>query len=348
MPLYIVRNDITNMKVDAIVNTANPHAQVGAGVDFAIYQKAGMEQLLHERKKIGDIAVGEAAVTPAFRLQAKYIIHTVGPSWVDGLHGEEKAIITCYQNSFYQALRLRCESIAFPLIATGTYRFPKERALQIALSVIRDFLKGNEMVVYLVVYDQKSFELSKDLDETVQSYINARYVESKQLQQSQLNASQRIHCERRVETETEGQQMSAGKSKKSGQAFGFSLFTNRSLDEVLQEMSETFQQSLLRLIDQKEKMDVEVYKKANLDRKLFSKIRGNVNYQPSKKTALAFAIALELNLDETKDLLAKAGFAFSPCSKFDVIIEYFISNGIYDIYTINLTLFEYGQMQLGA
>ncbi|MGN0299192.1 MAG: macro domain-containing protein [Lachnospiraceae bacterium] len=359
MPFQIVRNDITKMQVDAIVNTANRKPEVGYGVDFAIYQSAGFDVLLKARRQIGEIKVGEAAVTAAFRLNAKYIIHTVGPAWRDGEQGEEALLRSCYRNALNAAQDYDCESIAFPLIASGNHHFSKEKALQVAVEEIREYLSKSEMMIYLVVYDRESFVLSQQLQERVTSYIDQHLVESEHLDSSwrQLRHSRNLRKSRYSESYSR----SIGNEESDEDVEFYSVKTRsipkaklsmpsgstRKLEDVMKEMSETFQQNLLRLIDQKGMTDVEVYKKANIDRKLFSKIRSNINYQPTKKTALALALALELNLDETKDLLARAGMAFSPCSKFDVIVEYFIENQVYDIYTINMTLFQYDQILLG-
>lgn len=379
MPFQIVRNDITRMKADAIVNSANPKPVCAGGTDRAIYEAAGFEKLLARRRKIGDIEPGEAAVTPAFALDAKYIIHTVGPVWQGGGRGEEECVRKCYKNSLYLARRRGCRSIAFPLIASGVYGYPKGEALRIALSVISEFLAGEDMMVYLVVFDQESFELSGKLFAGIESYIDAQYVqdsaslycEGNWPEESGPRAGRRwpdpapmAQAAPAIQVPTAqaapavrdsaaqaapavqvpmAQAPPAARARQRGKAF----LAERSLDDVMAQLGETFQERLFRLIDERNMTDVEVYKKANLDRKLFSKIRGNVAYRPKKITAVALAIALELNLDETKDLLARAEFALSPSSRFDLIITYFIEREVYDIYTINLALFAHGQVLLG-
>ena len=339
MPFEIVRNDITKMKVDAIVNSANPHAFVGTGVDGAIHEAAGPE-LLEARKLIGDIHVGSAAITPAFKLNAKYVIHTVGPIWRGGTEHEIESVKNCYKNSLKLALEKKCESIAFPLISTGTHGFPKSEALQIAISVISEFLLIHDMKVFLVVYDRTSFSLSEKLFSAVKEYIDDNYIdEHPKYNQNFLN---------RQERDNHQDKPSASIIQAKEMFESLRLKPRRSLDDLMDELEETFSQSLLRLIDQKGKTDVEVYRKANVDRKLFSKIRSNINYKPSKVTAIAFAIALELSLDETKDLIGRAGFALSHCSQFDVIIEYFIKQKNYNVYEINEVLFEFDQVLLGV
>lgn len=332
MPLQIVRNDITKVKADVIVNTANPEAAVGAGVDSAIYKAAGYDKLLSERKKIGRMRPGEAKETPAFDLPAKYIIHTVGPAWLGGDKGEEEIVAKCYRNSLELALKLGCESIAFPLISTGTLGFPKDLALRTAISEITDFLFRSDMNVLLVVYNKEAFELSGKLFEDVRSYIE----ESQVISRKEMMPNSSFG---RIEGHIPGMA-----------DYGAPLFDleEASVEDFLEKKGETFQQHLFRLIDRNGLDDIEVYKKANLDRKLFSKIKGNVNYNPSKRTAVALAISLELNEDEALDLLGKAGYTFSDASTADIIVRYFIERGDYDINEINCCLFEFGQQILGA
>ena len=326
MPFEIVRNDIVNMKVDAIVNTANPRPIIGAGTDKAVYDKAG-ERLLLARKEIGDIAIGTSKITPAFDLNARYVIHTAGPIWRDGKSSEEALLASCFKNSLRLAKEKECESIAFPLISTGSYGFPKPLALQIAVREISSFLMENEMQIYLVVFEKQSFELSEKLFKSVSSYIDENYVSEK------INAEYKMSNLRSCELLFEASDTPRYET----------ICSNPNLDGMLENLDKGFSETLLALIDRTGKKDSEIYKKANVDRKLFSKIRNNVNYKPSKATALAFAIALELNLDETSDLLSRAGYALSQSSKFDVIVKYFIENKKYDIFELNSVLFEFDQ-----
>lgn len=326
MPFEIVRNDIVNMKVDAIVNTANPRPIIGAGTDKAVHDKAGARLLL-ARKEIGNIAIGKAAIAPAFDLDANYVIHTAGPIWRDGKSSEEALLASCFKNSLRLAKEKGCESIAFPLISTGSYGFPKPLALQIAVREISSFLMENEMQIYLVVFEKQSFELSEKLFKSVSSYIDENYVSEK------INAEYKMSNLRSYELLFE-----ASDTPRYG-----TICNNPNLDGMLENLDKGFSETLLALIDRTGKKDSEIYKRANVDRKLFSKIRNNVNYKPSKTTAIAFAIALELNMDETNDLLSKAGFALSQSSKFDVIVRYFIENKKYDIFELNSVLFEFDQ-----
>ncbi|MDO5583674.1 MAG: macro domain-containing protein [Mitsuokella multacida] len=347
MPLIIIRNDITKMQVDAIVNTANPRPVVGGGVDRAIHRVAGPE-LLAARRKIGDIATGKAFITPGYRLPSKYVIHTVGPVWQGGGHGERGLLAVCYRNSLTLAEVNTCHSVAFPLISAGIFGCPADIAITTAVQAIRDFLQQHEceMDVYLVVFDKKSFQLSDSLFEDVKSYLDEHYVEERL--EREYRRDDRGRCLRELmpsvqscdERLMEAPCVLPSKIPMAEQ--------ERSLDDWLEMMDDTFSESLLRLIDRKGKKDPEVYKKANVDRKLFSKIRNNPDYQPSKRTALAFAVALELNLDETRDFIGRAGYALSHSSKLDLVVEYFIVHQEYDIFTINETLFAFGQPLLGC
>lgn len=326
MPFEIVRNDIVNMKVDAIVNTANPKPIIGAGTDKGVHDKAGARLLL-ARKEIGNIAVGEAAITPAFDLDANYVIHTAGPIWRDGKSSEEALLASCFKNSLRLAKEKECESIAFPLISTGSYGFPKPLALQIAVREISSFLMENEMQVYLVVFEKQSFELSEKLFKSVSSYIDENYVSDKTSLEYGTSKVRRFDYEEMLLRESSYE------------------ITSKipNLDGMLNNLDKGFSETLLYLIDRTGKKDSEIYKKANVDRKLFSKIRNNADYRPSKTTAIAFAIALELSMDETDDLLARAGIALSQSNKFDVIVRYFIENKKYDIFELNSVLFEFDQ-----
>lgn len=346
MAFQIIQADITNITADAIVNSANPDPVYGRGVDAAIYHAAGADLLLKEREKIGVLSTGEAVATPAFALSAKYIIHTVGPVWAGGESGELLALEACYQNALMLAENLECESIAFPLISTGVYGFPKDRALATALKTIRSFLHDSDMDVYLVVYSRGTYQIPEGLREQVSLYINDKIAEEPVLANApadQGGSYSYTHLEAAMPKP-------APKSRhrgRIGRRISGTVQKGSSLKERMEHISDTFQECLLHWIDEKDMSDVEVYKKANLDRKLFSKIRCNTNYVPKKQTAIALAVALELSLDETKDLLGRAGLALSPSSVSDLIIEYCIENGLYDIYEINSILFDYDQPTLG-
>ncbi len=348
MPFQMIRNNITNIKADAIVNTANPNPVIGGGTDSAIYQVAGERRLSVARKKIGVIARGDAVHTPAYRLKAKYIIHTVGPRWVDGSHGERDILHSCYRKSLALAAELSCKSIAFPLIATGVYGFPKDEALQIALSEINQFLLTHDMNVILVVFDRSSFELSGKLVDNIKQFIDEHEVDQTREAEYDRNFSRGNYpLKMRREANFEVSAPVTGQTYGGASSFDFKSTGRKSLEDLLNTKEDTFQQRLFRLIDERGMDDVTVYKKANIDRKVFSKIRSNVDYHPKKKTAVAFAVALQLDMDEMQDLLSRAEIAFSPSNKFDLIITYFITHQIYDIYEINSTLFQYDQPILG-
>lgn len=359
MPFQIIRNDITKVAADAIVNTANPRPVIGGGTDSAVYKAAGEAELLSARQNIGDIAPGNAVQTPAFSLKAKYIIHTVGPVWIDGKHGERDILRSCYANSLSLAAELNCESIAFPLIATGVYGFPKDEALDIALAEIGRFLLTNEMEVTLVVFDRKALKLSEKLVGEIDQYIDEHSVgrlrrreydwEDWDLRSNRaLEKENRLLRERRrvadaAEFEDAFLADAMPKAALSSIPGVSEKFSEMSLEELLRRHNEdTFQQRLFKLIDERHMKDSEVYKNANIDRKTFSKIRCNADYHPKKTTAVALAIALKLDMAEMRDLLSRAGFAISPSSKFDLIISYFVEKKKYDIIEINMVLFDYG------
>lgn len=335
MSLEIIRNDITKVHADAIVNPTDLSLIGGGGVDGAIHRAAGPE-LLVEYNALAGWKVGQAKITKGYKLPAKYVIHTVGPVWQDGKRDEEKLLADCYKNSLALAKKYKLESIAFPLISSGTFGYPKDKALKIAISTIGDFLLNNDMTVFLVVYDKAAFTLSERLFSSIKQYIDDKYIEEYQVAYSNRFDERYVERECYVE-ESMLSPMEVPLKKR-----------NRSLIDIVKNMDESFSQMLLRLIDEKGMTDSETYKKANIDRKLFSKIRNDINYKPSKPTAIAFAIALRLNLDETKDLLLKAGFALSHSNKFDIIIEYFIEENNYNIFEINEALFAFDQNLLGV
>jgi O-acetyl-ADP-ribose deacetylase (regulator of RNase III) len=327
VPFKIIRDDITKIKVDAIVNSANPHAIVGGGVDYAIHAAAG-PQLIEARKKIGDIPTGYAFITPAYNLDAKYVIHTVGPVWHGGSNDESYFVRRCYRNCLYTAIENGCESIAFPLISAGIFGFPIRKSLEIAKAVISDFLSKYDIDVTIVVFDKEFNSLSDELFKSISEFIDEKFIDKSLIYNTEINDNILFQIAQNTDLEK--------------------LESKRSLDNLIDTIDDTFSESLLRLIKEKNKTEVEVYKKANVDRKLFSKIRSNADYQPSKITAISFAIALQLNFDETKDLMNRAGFALSHSFKFDIVIEYCIVHEIFDVFDINDILFNFGLPLLGV
>lgn len=349
MPFKIVRNDITRMVVDAIVNTANPRPVIGSGTDSMIHERAGV-QLLEARQQIGNIDRGCAAITPAFNLHAKYVIHTVGPVWLDGDHNEATHLYNCYSNSLKLAVDHNCKSIAFPLISTGNYGFPKDQALQIAIAAFSTFLLEHEMQIYLVVFDSVAYKLSEKLFHGVASYIDEHFVDAceKAAFTENLRGVRRRRraermkvCEDSAGHETEFLSMAS-------MAPTMAVPKELSLEDSLKEADAGFSETLLNLIDKTGKKDSEIYKKACISKQHFSKIRNNPHYQPTKPTAIAFALALELDLEETYDLIGRAGFTLSKSSKFDLIIRYFIEHKEYNVVAINVALYEFDQPLLGS
>ncbi|KHS58648.1 Appr-1-p processing protein [Terrisporobacter othiniensis] len=334
MTFQILHNDITKMNTDAIVNAANSKLLMGGGVCGAIFRAAGEEELQKECEQIKQCPVGHAVITKGYNLKAKYIIHTVGPIYKDGNSNEAKFLRSAYETSLKLAKDYNLKSIAFPLISSGIYGYPKKEALNIAVSTIKEFLADNDMDIYLVVFDRKAVHLSEELYEKIEHYINDFYED----ENYRLRDIYSLEIEEIYHDDCNFQEP----------IYETKDFNKRSLERILDNIDESFSQMLLRLIDEKGKTDVEVYKKANMDRKLFSKIRSNKDYNPKKSTALSLAIGLELSLDETKDLLAKAGYTLSPSHKFDLIVEYFIKNKNYDIFIINEALFSFEQPLLAT
>ena len=356
MPFKIVRNDITKVKADVIVNTANPNPICASGTDLAIYEAAGKEKLLAERAGIGRIARGDIAVTGAYNLNAKYIIHTVGPVWTDGLHHEFEILEDCYRKSLQKALELKCESIAFPLISTGVYGFPKDKALQIAVSVFSQFLTENEIEIILVVFDKRSFQLSAQIVGDIDSYICANYVRESYKKEYPVQRrssarmrklSEEVFYEEMLQRE-EDDNGPLEEDTDAGLPQPAMLSADTSLEDQLANIGVSFHDKLFELIDEAHLDNKDVWKRANLDRKHFSKIQCDRNYHPKKKTVMALCIALQLNLEQSKDLLARADWAFSPSSKVDLIVQKAIIDKQYDIMQLNVTLFKYTNEILGV
>ena len=338
MPLQLVRNDITDMKVDAIVNAANETLLGSGGVDGAIHRTAG-PKLLHECRTLGGCRIGQAKITRGYRLPAKYVIHTVGPVWQGGGHGERELLISAYRSSLELAVKYHCESVAFPLISSGVYGYPKDQVLRVAVDTIGDFLLQHDLTVYLVIFDRASYTIGGKLFANIAAYIDDRYVEEHSDLLLEQNRRAQFLARSLPLFESDAAVAPVAAPSKAVPA---------SLEDALGQIDESFSQMLLRKIDEKGMTDAQCYKKANIDRKLFSKIRSDIYYKPSKPTALAFAVALELPLAEARDLLQKAGFAFSHASKFDIIVEYFIAQENYNIFEINEALFAFDQSLLGS
>ncbi len=335
MPLIIVRNDITKMEVDAIVNAANPTLLGGGGVDGAIHRAAGPE-LYKECRTLGGCKTGEAKITKGYRLLSKYVIHTPGPVYQDGKHGESDLLSSCYRNSLALAKMHGCETVAFPLISSGVYGYPKAEALKIAIDTITQFLLENDMTVYLVVFSKDAFEVSGKLFHDIKAYIDDVYVD--------------LHTDAREESRRRFLKSSvSSRAMPPYTDFGACSAPKlqTSLDDMLNQLDESFSEMLIRKIDEKQMTDAECYKKANVDRRLFNKIKNNPAYKPAKQTVLAFAIALELTLDEAREMLMKAGFALSRSNKADIVVEYCLKTRNYNIIEINQILFKLDLQPLG-
>ena len=364
MPLKIIRNDITKMKVDAIVNTANMAPTYGNGVDTAVYEAAGAEQLLAERQKIGFLKEGEASITPGFALPAKYIIHAVSPLYKGGESGEEEKLRSCYKKSLQLAKENNCKSVAFPLVSTGSFGYPKEEGLGIAVDEIGRFLLWNDMLVYLVVFDEESTKLGRKLSPALEAYIDRNYVEEKQEEEykrplfGMRREAKKASFLRPMAVKDSAPmeapelcelQMSAApkycKTETAQAVPDYSDFledNQSALQERMNHLSDTFQEYLLYLIESRGLTNAEVYKRALITKQLFSKIKLNPQYHPDKATAMRLCVGAKLNLDETKDLLARAGYALSPCDKRDIIFSFFIEHEVYDMIEIDIALEEHG------
>lgn len=344
MPLKIIRQDITKIECDAIVNPSNRHLYPGGGADLSIHEAAG-PKLLEYCEKLGGCDVGQAKITPAFNLPCKYVIHTVGPVWEESQNLEEM-LVSCYKECLKLAKEYNCETVAFPLISSGTYGFPKQSVLKIATSVISDFLFENEMLVYLVVYDKKSFEISEKLFCDVASYIDDTYAE----QNDFMCSSQSVPLVENSRKESFFGRIRRAETRASMPLDVDECYCKEStLEDMLKQMDKGFADTLFYYIDKKGITDVEAYKLSNVNKKTFSKIKCDPNYKPSKLTAISFAIGLKLDIDETTHLLKTAGYSLSNCNKFDVIIQYFIETGNYEtIFDVNEVLYQFDQQLLGV
>ena len=352
MPFKIVTGDITKITVDAIVNAANSSLLGGGGVDGAIHRAAGYE-LLEECRHLGGCETGQAKITKGYKLPSRHVIHTVGPIWHGGGSGERELLYSCYRNSLELAKQNGCESVAFPLISAGVYGYPKDKALQVAVGAIEEFLADNDMDVTLVIFGRSDFKADGGLIKDILRFIDDRQPKPKKARHGLLGA-RKMFADRDVgaaklcECEDAAVMSDEPPLMAECACAGAAAAPVQSLDEFLMSRDESFSQSLLRLIDESGMTDVQAYRKANIDRKLFSKIRSDVNYKPKKQTALAFALALELDLAQTESLLAKAGYSLSDSLKGDLIIKYFIIKGQYDIFVINQALFAFDQQLIGC
>lgn len=345
MPFQIIRNDITKVKADAIVNTANPKPRIGRGTDSAIYAAAGEDKLLAERRKIGDIAPGHAVETPAFDLPANYILHTVSPSWIDGRHGEAELLRKAYDAALALTDRLQCQSVAFPLMAAGSYGFPRDLALSTAIGAFTDFLMDHDMTVYLVLFNGEAFDLASSLFTDLRSYIDDNYVAEKRQEEYGAERENRRRRESMAMPWADGSRdadTSFDTAFLEPQAPVVGTMPSASLADILKQSESTFSEFLLDLLKERSGKDSEVYKRAEISKQLFSKILSNKNYQPTKSTAIQLAIGLQLGIVQTQKLLEKAGFALTRSSKADLVVQYYIEREIYSVPFINAALDDCG------
>ena len=346
MAFKILRNDITKVRADAVVNTANPMPVIGRGTDSSIYEAAGREQLLEARRKIGVIERGQSIWTPSFNLRkhgVKYIIHTSGVIYRDGNHGEKDILRSCYQTALTIAAELNCKSVAIPLLASGNYRFPKDLALQIAVEEISRFLLEHEVDVFLVVYDAESYKISEKLFDDVEDFLSDNLdgyeVEEEHIQYKasyntvigSLSADRIFESARAVQSEP------ILSEEKKIAPIDVDAFIRSSKDKL------NFQNTLMHLIADRKVDNSVIYKKACIDKKFFSKIISNKDYVPKKHTVMALGLALELPLEEYERFLASAGYAFMPSSKFDLIIKYCVMNHIYNLINVDVILDDHGE-----
>ena len=369
MPFEIIRDDITRVAADAIVNTANPNPVIGAGTESAIYRAAGAG-LLPARTEVGKIPVGSSAETPAFDLPAKYVLHTVSPVWVDGAHGEEALLRQSYDAALALADRLGCRSVAFPLLSSGTYGFPKDRALSVAIGAFTEFLLTHDLRIILVIFSRDSYALARGLFGDLRSYIDDRYVGK--AEEVEYGAPYASNVRRRqMRQESFRQQYRPPQHPKAAETaydgakpfVDFNAFEPEAmlmsdeapclnaieaeakpddLDSILKGAESTFTEHLLDLLKECGEKDSDVYRRAEISRQLFNKIINKQNYQPTKSTAIQLALGLRLNLAETQKLLSKAGYALTRSSKTDLVVQYFIERGEYSIVVINTALFDCG------
>lgn len=383
MPLYIVGDDITRMKVDAIVNPTDASCSGRGGTDAAIHAAAGMKARL-EWKKLSPISAGECVMTDAGRLPCKKVIHTVGPRWTGGDRGERETLHACYRNALTLAKEAGMESVAMPLIGAGTFACPQDTVYGIAKEEICRFMETEEMEIFLLVYTKSALSMvMRECPELVR-YVELtldgdpereRYTDNDDtLRPAPLNARESRLCYSRFDEPRAKEAVSEKpepdlfdalmpeeanfgyiertdaafdeREKFHSLAYAAGVF-DRDLDEILKKMDIGFSEALLQLLNQKNLSNTECYKRANIDRKHFSKILSDRNYHPAKKTVLALALALRLNRDETEAFLRKAGYALSGSSRFDIIVGHAIDCGFYDVLSVNEILFRYDQELLG-
>lgn len=311
MPLKITEAVIANIECDAVVNQIRedfqPNLEVGA--------------VIH---RIDCLEVGQTKLTHGYNSLCKYIIHTVVPCWKGGNHNERELLQSCYKQALGLAIEAKCGSISLPLLSSGEAGYPKDKVIEDALEVIKKFLYENDMLVYLVINDKSLYELSEQLNSNVSSYIKDNLI--------RLSRSPKIrHLYDELLDDSLGEQPS-----RSNTEYCFDEFKEKFI-------CKGFRDKLFGFIDKKHCNDVDCYKRANVSRQTWHKIVSDNYYHPTKNTAIALAISLQLDMDETQELLETAGFILSKSSLSDLIIMFCIGNKIYDVFEIDSILFKYGE-----
>lgn len=381
MPFLVVRNDIASMDTDIVVNAANRHLAEGGGVCGAIFAGAGARKMREACRKIGGCPVGSSVVTPGFDLSARYVVHAVGPVWHGGGLGEERLLRSAYRSALAWVRKLGCTSISLPLISAGIFGYPPAQALKVATDEIRRYLgeAGNEDIsVYLVVFDRRAFAESLTLYGDVRELIDRDYADRVPPRDrlGDLRASgipdEDFAYQSAAAPAADGAPLDeierCGDSSTSRNATACTAHAvpaapagsvpqrsaslaskaRRELERLISHRDTSFSQEVLLLIDARGMTDVEVYKRANLSRQLFAKVRKGDGYRPTKQTAVALALALGLDREETDDLLSRAGYVLGSASRFDIIVGYYIDRGIYDVLAVNEMLFAFDQPLLGS
>ncbi|MBO4830990.1 MAG: macro domain-containing protein [Oscillospiraceae bacterium] len=353
MPFQIIRNDITKVTADAIVNTANPMPIVGGGTDFAIHEAAGPE-LLEARRKIGEIHIGQSVATPAFRLPAKYVLHTVSPVWIDGKQDEETRLRQAYDAALSLAHELGCKSVAFPLMAAGTYAFPLDIALSVATQAFTEFLFEHKMQIDLVLFNADAFDIAGSIFSDLKSFVDDNYVSDRTEEEyliDEIPAGVYSEEQRREEVSRRRRRRERSDSVMNRpvcssaamqEAFKAAAAPPSSLEEMLRHQEQSFNEYFRDLLNERGGNYSEVYKRAEISRQLFSKILNKKNYTPTKDTVIQLAIGLQLDMAKTQKLLEKAGYALTRSSKADLVVQYYIEHKNYSVTFINEALDDCG------
>ena len=338
MPFSIVRNDIALVHADVLVNAANERLAAGGGVCGAIFEGAGASRMAAACAQIGRCPTGSAVTTPGFDLPCRWVVHAVGPIWRGGTHGERELLRSCYRSVFAEVARLGATSVAFPLISAGIFGYPVREALDVARAETSAFLDDHpDVEVTLVVFTRDVVAQGVALLGELREYVDDAYVENSPHLYDRSAELRELCAPEAYPTAAPAPAPAAGGPVPPDE-----------LAERLMHLDASFSEALLALIDERGLTDAQVYRRANLSRQLFSKIRSKPDYRPSKPTAVALALALGLTLPQTQELLAHAGLTLSRSSKFDVIVEFYLARGVHDVMAVNEALFAFDQPLLGS